>query len=136
MSATDFVYDNARQLFATAQINWTAAPINAMLVSNFYAPQLTHVNVADIDPSAIIVRDLALTNLTAVKGICAGIIPEILGVVTPYTVVAVILYVKGANDGVSPLIYYSSTGPGFPFQVQGFDYSVGFDQVSGGFFQV
>lgn len=137
MSGTsDFVYNNARTLFATAQINWPAAAVNAMLVSSGYAPQLTHRYVSDIDPTAIIVRDLALTNLTVVNGICAGTIPEIASVVSPYTVTALILYIDTGPDSASPLVYYSSTGPGFPFTITGFDYTVGFDQTAGGYFQV
>lgn len=133
---TDFLYYNARTLFATAQINWPAAAVNAMLVANGYSPQLTHKYVSDIDPTAIIVRDLALTNLGVTNGICFGTIPEIVAIVSPYTVVALILYIKTSTDAASPLIYYSSTGPGFPFTITGFDYTVGFDQTTGGFFQV
>lgn len=133
---TDFLYNNARHLFATAQLNWPTAAVNAMLVNNQYSPLLTHQYVSDIPSSAIIVRDYALTNLGEKNGICYGTIPEWTGILTPYTVVAIVLYVKGASDSVSPLIYYSSTGPGFPFVLQGFDYAVGFDQSNGGFFQV
>lgn len=132
----DFVYDNARQLFATAQINWPAAPINAMLVSSLYIPSLAHVSISDIPAGAIIVRDLPLTNLAATKGICSGTLPEVVGIVTPYKVAAVVLYVLGVSDAVSKLVYYSSTGPGFPFDIVGFTYTVGFDQTQGGFFQV
>ncbi len=135
-AATDFVYNNARTGFATAQINWTAAPINAMLVNLNYVPLPADANVSDIPPGAVIVRDLALTNLGVTDGICFGTIPEILGVVSAYQAVAVILYVLGNTDSVSTLIYYSSTGPGFPFDITGFDYTVGFDQANGGFFQV
>lgn len=133
---TDFVYNNARTLFATAQINWPAAAVNAMLVSSGYGPQLTHKFVSDIDPTAIIVRDLALTNLGVANGICFGTIPELTSIVSPFTVAALILYVKASNDSVSPLVYYSSTGPGFPFNITGFDYTVGYDQTVGGYFQV
>lgn len=133
---TDFLYNNARTLFATAQLNWPAAAPNAMLVNSDYSPLLTDQYVSAIPASAIIVRDLALTNLGVVNGICYGTIPELSGIVTAYEVVAVVLYNKTSSDATSPLIYYSSTGPGFPFQIQGFDYAVGFDQTVGGFFQV
>lgn len=133
---SDFVYNSARTKFATAQINWTAAPINAMLVNQSYAPLPGDVNVSNIPTGAIIVRDLPMTNLGVTNGVCFGTIPEIVGVVSASQAFAVILYVLGANDGVSPLIYYSSTGPGFPFDITGFDYTVGFDQANGGFFQV
>lgn len=137
MSGTsDFLYDSARQAFATAQINWPAAAVNAALVSQFYSPQLSHVNLSEIDPTAIIARDLVCTNVTSVKGVCAATIPELDSVVSVFTVAAVILYIKGVDDAHSPLVYYSSTGPGFPFAIQGFDYTVGYDQTAGGFFQV
>lgn len=133
---TDFLYNNARTMFATAQLNWPAANVNAMLVSAGYAPTLEDQYVSTVQTAAVIVRDLQLTNLGVKNGVCYGTIPSISGVVTPYQTVALVLYIKGASDSVSPLIYYSSTGVGFPFDIQGFEYAVGFDQASGGYFQV
>ncbi|HXS14422.1 MAG TPA: hypothetical protein VN734_17115 [Acidobacteriaceae bacterium] len=133
---TDFLYNNARHLFATAQLNWPTAAVNAMLVSASYSPSLNDVYVSDIPSSAIIVRDLLCTSVGEKNGACYCTIPQIQAVVSPYTVVAVVLYIKGASDSVSPLVYYSSTGPGFPFLLQGFSYYVGYDVASGGFFQV
>lgn len=132
----DFVYNNARTMFATAALNWTTAAINAMFVSSDYAPLLTDQYVSDIPASAIILRDYALTNLGVKDGVCYGVVPEITGILSAYTVTAMVLYAKGATDAASPLIYYTSSGYGFPFPVQGFDYYVGFDQANGGFFQV
>lgn len=133
---TDFLYNNARHLFATAQLNWPSANIEAMIVSNLYAPQLTHVNVSDILPSSIILRDIPCTGNGEKNGICFTTIQQIQSQVSPYQVVAVILYVKGSDDAHSPLVYYSSSGPGFPFYLQGFSYFIGYDQSSGGFFQI
>lgn len=133
---TDFLYYNVRSLFATAQLNWPVAAVKAMLVSNLYSPQLTHVNVSDIPPSAIIIRDLVCTGIGQKNGVCFCSIPQMTGLTSPYEVIAVILYVAGSDDAHSPLVYYSSTGPGFPFVVDGFSYFVGFDQSAGGFFQV
>jgi hypothetical protein len=133
---TDFLYNNARHLFATAQLNWPAAAVNAMLVSSLYAPQLTNVNVSDIPSSAIIVRDLVCTNIGENNGVCFCTIPQVQSITSVYAAAAVILYVKGADDAHSPLVYYSSTGAGFPFLLQGFSYLVGYDLANGGFFQV
>lgn len=133
---TDFLYNNARHLFATAQLNWPAANVKAMLVSNLYSPQLSHVNVSDINPSAVIVRDLTCANIGENSGVCFCTIQQIQSVTSPYLAVAVILYVKGADDAHSPLVYYSSSGPGFPFAIQGFQYFVGYDLANGGFFQI
>lgn len=137
MSSTDdFVYDNARQLFATAQLNWPTAAVYAMVVSEFYAPTLADVHVSDVPSGAIIIRDMQCTSMASVKGVCSCLIPQIQSIVSPYTVTAVILYIKGSDDAHSPLVYYSSTGPGFPFQLAGFDEAIGYDQIAGGFFQV
>lgn len=133
---TDFLYNNARTMFATAQLNWPASNVNAMLVSAGYAPALGDQYVSAIPVAAVIVRDLQLTNLGVKNGVCYGTIPDISSVVTPYQVTALVLYIKGASDSVSPLIYYSSTGVGFPFNIQGFEYAVGFDEAAGGYFQV
>lgn len=137
MSSTDFVYGKGRKALNTAQINWSTAAIKVMLVSADYAPQPnTDQYVSDIPSSAILARDVALTGLgVSNAGVCFGTIPAFNSFSTPAPVVAVVLYVLGASDAVSPLIYYSSTGPGFPFQPQGFNYVIGFDQANGGYFQ-
>jgi hypothetical protein len=134
--ATDFVYNSARTGFATAQINWLSLPINAMLVNENYSPLPGDAFVSNIPSSAIIVRDLLLTNLGVKNGVCFGTIPEIDGVTSAFPAAAVILYVLTNDDATSRLIYFSSTGPGFPFDLQGFSYFVGFDQSNGGYFQV
>lgn len=133
---TDFLYYNARSMFATAQINWPAANVKAMLVSNQYAPLLTDKHVSDIPAGAVIVRDLACTTIGQTNGVCYCTIPSIASTTSVYVAVAVILYISTGVDSTSSLIYYSSSGPGFPFPVIGFTYSIGFDQSAGGFFQV
>lgn len=137
MSApTDFVYNNARQLLATAGLNWPASAINAMLVSAQYIPSLTDRYVSDIPSAAILSRDAVCTNITAVNGICSCLIPQFSSLLSPYIAVAVVLYVKTGSDSTSALVYYSSTGNGFPFALQGFNYYVGPDASNGGWFQV
>lgn len=137
IASTDFVYGKARALIAAAGLNWSSAAINAMLVNANYAPSPnTDQYVSTIPSNAIVIRDIALTSLAiGAAGQCAGLIPQFLSFASVSTVVALVLYVKGANDGVSPLIYYTSTGSGFPFQPQGFNYVIGYDQANGGFFQ-
>lgn len=137
IASTDFVYGKARALLAAAGLNWTASAINAMLVSASYAPSPNADQyVSDIPADAIIARDKALTALgVSAAGVCFGTISPYLSFASPQTVVALVLYVKGVSDSVSKLIYYSSTGSGFPFQPFGFNYVIGYDQANGGFFQ-
>lgn len=137
MSGTSFVYNPTRVSFATAQLNWSTAAVNAMLVSTNYSPNPNHLHVSDIPSQAILTRDRALTN----KGVTAGgavygSIPLMSALANSQPAAAVILYVLGADDAHSQLLYYSSDGPGFPFPLQGFDYFVGFDLSAGGWFQV
>jgi hypothetical protein len=137
MSGTsDFVYNNARVLLGSAQLDWTTAPINFAFVGLGYSPSKSHTSMADIPVDAIIIRDVALTS-TAISaaGICYGVIPVVEALLSDIQIVGMVLYSLGGDDASSPLIYYSSTGPGFPFFAQGFDYFVGFDQTSGGWFE-
>ncbi len=136
-ASTDFVYGKARALIAAAGLNWTTAAINVMLVNGNYAPSPNADQyVSSIPASAIITRDKALTGLgVSASGACYGTISPYLSLSDPSICTAMILYVKGASDAVSPLIYYSSTGSGFPFKPNGFNYVIGYDQTNGGFFQ-
>lgn len=136
-ASTDFVYGKARALLAAAGLNWSTAAVNAMLVSAAYAPSPNSDQyVSSIPAGAIIIRDIALSGLgVGASGACYGTIAQLSALSSPSTCVALVLYVKGASDAVSPLIYYSSTGSGFPFKPSGFNYVIGYDQSNGGFFQ-
>lgn len=133
---TDFVYNVARERFAVSQANWLTATVKAALVSATYAPLATHEFVSDLG-AGIVARSEELTNKEVrTAGICAGEIPEFEALLSAQTVVACVLYIDSGDDATSRLLYYSSTGPGFPFTPTGFTYAVLFDQANGGFFQV
>jgi len=138
MAGQTFKYGNACQQFGTAQWNWTALAVNAMLVNALYTPNINgDVHVSDIPAAAILIRDIALTNLGMANGIASGIIPTFNSFLSPTPVAAVVLYVRvNGNDAASQLIYYSSSGIGFPFLAQGFNYAVVQDLTNGGWFQV
>lgn len=131
-----FKYDSASQKFATAQLNWPLLTVGGLLVSGDYLPSLAHSFVSDIPAGAIIARTGDLTSLAAAKGICAGIVPQVDSLLAGVPVVAFVLYVDTGTDTTSQLLYYSSDGAGFPFNAQGFNYAVAYDQSAGGFFQV
>jgi hypothetical protein len=105
------------------------------LVNYLYVPSLDDLYVDDIPADAIIVRDVVLTGVGQKKGVCYGTIPQFNALSSPYPVVGIILYSNIGDDTVSPLIYYSSTGLGFPWLALGFNYFVGFDASLGGWFQ-
>lgn len=132
----DFVYQSAITAINGSTLVWETSPIWAMLVSALYVPQPnTDVYVSAIPADSILAR-VALTNLgsTALR-VHYGTIPMFQAFTSPQIVRGVVLYSKGASDAASQLVYYSSTGNGFPWSAQGFYYVVGFDQINGGFFQ-
>lgn len=134
---TDFVYGPARFAFATAGINWLTATVKCALVSANYSALPTHSFISDIPPGALIVRSASLTGLNVNgSGVCSGVIPSFESFLAVDPIAAMILYIDSGNDASSKLVYYSSTGVGFPFSAQGFDYFVGFDLANGGWFQV
>lgn len=134
--STDFVYGKARKAFYTAGINWATESICAMLVSAVYSPNPnTDQFVSDVPSGAIIVRDRALVSLgVSAGGVCFGTVPAFNSLIAAPLITAMILYSLRGTDGTSPLIYYTSSGSGFPFFAQGFNYVVGFDQSNGGYF--
>lgn len=136
MATADFVYNSAREKFATKQLNWLTETVKAALVGAAYGPLPTHEFVSDIG-SGIIIRSEELTNKEVrTGGICAGEIPEFEALLSVQVAVGVVLYVDTGDDTTSTLLYYSSGGVGFPFTPAGFTYAVLFDQANGGFFQV
>lgn len=137
MANTDFVYSKARVAIGQG-LNLSTAVVNAMLVSNTYSPNPTNdAHVSDIPAGAIVIRDLPLTGTgISVQGAFFGNLALLNSFVSPLTVVGIVLYVQSGVDSTSQLLYYSSTGPGFPFQPLGFSYAIAYDQAAGGYFQV
>lgn len=139
MSTTAFVYGKARVAFGSGIINWLTGPVNAMYVTSAYSPSpATDQYVSDIPAPAIVTRDYALTGVGITNsGVCFGTPPPLNAFSSGgAAIAAIVLYVKSGSDATSRLLYYSSSGIGFPFIGQGFNYVVGFDQANGGFFQV
>jgi hypothetical protein len=123
-------------LFAAGAFDWATAPIQAMLVNYLYAPSLADQHVSDIPADAVIVRDVPLTGVGQSNGVCYGNIPQFNALLSAFPVAALVLYASTGVDTTSLLVYYTSSGPGFPFAAQGLNYFVGFDSAQGGWFQV
>jgi hypothetical protein len=136
MASTDFVYGKGRIALNSGQIDLLTATIGAALVTAAYSPQPNGDQFLSAIPGAAIVaqKDLTATGLSA-AGAFFGTIAPFNALVSAAAVTAVVLYVDTGVAGTSALLYYSSTGPGFPFLPQGFTYVVTFDQSSGGYFQ-
>jgi hypothetical protein len=137
MAATPntFLYNNARHLFASAQLDWATATAHAVLVNAAYAPQPGDKFFSAI-PVGAVMQDVLMTSLTEINGLCSGTIPQFNAFTSASQVVALVIYIHTGDPTTSPLVYYSADGFGFPFKPLGFNYFVGFDQSAGGFFQV
>lgn len=130
-----FVYNSARDLFATTGLNWLTCVPHAVLVNSSYSPQPGDQFLSAV-PVGAIMKDVAMTGVAERSGgICYGTIPEFLAYTSPAQVVGLLIYAYTGTPATSQLIYYSSDGYGFPFTPQGFNYAVGYDQAAGGFFQ-
>jgi hypothetical protein len=130
-----FLYNSARESFATGALTWDGSEIHCALVNATYGPTLQDVFLSDI-PDGAIMADATLTALASDSGICSGQIPEFDAFISDTPCIAMVLYANSGDPSTSQLIYYSSDGVGFPFLPQGFNYAVGFDQTALGFFQV
>lgn len=130
-----FLYNSARQAFANEAIAWDTDEIHCALLSGAYGPSISDNFLTDIPGGALMV-DAIMEGNTSVAGLCAGSVPEFDAFIADSDCVAVLIYRNSGDPSTSQLIYYSSDGDGFPFTPQGFNYAVGFDQTSGGFFQV
>lgn len=131
---SSFLYNNARSLFATGQINWPAVNARAVLVNGAYAPSRADISLADV-PSGAIMKDVLMTDLGQSNGICYGVIPQFNAFTSGSIVTGLLIYLSAGDPADAHLIYYSDDGIGFPFKPLGFNYAVSFDQAAGGFFQ-
>lgn len=143
MTGQTFLYGAASQQFGTGALDWPTLQVGALLVSAAYTPRINvDTYVSDIPPSAIIARSDQndgggdLTGLAMVNGIAQGVIPEFQALISALPVAAVVLFVDTGVDSTSSLIYYSSSGSGFPFTPEGFNYAIVAAGLLGGWFQV
>jgi hypothetical protein len=130
MASTNFLYDNARELFATAQIHWINDTIRAAIVTSSYSPsQSTDNFMSSIAPANILGagaggQRLTLVNKSATGGACDAddiTFTSIGGGGTPPSVEALIIYRFVTDDSDSQLIAYLGGATGLPLLTNGGD---------------
>lgn len=133
----DIVYNEARYLMGTGALNLQSCNLALALCDASYAPTVADQYMTAVNPSSIAIRDIILTGVTvrANGGAVYATIPQINALSWPNPIAGMLLYSKQVTDSVSPLIYYSSGGVGFPFTAAGLNYQIGYDQSNGGWFQ-
>lgn len=136
---TSFVYDKAREKFATARLNWSAGIFKAALLSAAYAAKVDTDEFLAIVPSdAIVARSLIIPARTYARGHCSGTFAKFLAVTDTRSVTRALIYREGSSDADSDLVAFIDTESiiGVPFVPTGFDYFLLPNAVLGGFFRI
>ena len=126
MSSRSQIYPLARQLFATAGLNWATANVKCALLAAAYTPDFTQQYLTGI-PAPFI---LATTGNIAGKSGAAGFLDgdtASFGVVASAAIAGYLLFYEDTgNPATSPLILFLDTPdiPGMPQLLQGLQYFV------------
>jgi len=134
------LYDNARELFATGEINWEDDTFYVYLVTGGYTPvTASHKVISDVSSSARISGPVSLSSKTADAGACDA------GDVTFSSVTAdddddeveYIIIAKWENtEDDSPLIAIIDTATGLPITPNGGDIIVTWDSGTNKIFRL
>jgi hypothetical protein len=145
MASTNFLYDNARELFATGQINWLTDTIRACLVTNSYSPSqanddfMSSIASANILGSGTGGQRITLVNKTATGGACDAddiTFTSIGGGANPPSVEALVIYKFITDDTDSPLIAYLGGATGLPLLTNSGDIICQFDSGANRIFRL
>ena len=122
------LYDDCRQRFLEAQINWMTDTVKVILVStSAYTPQTAvHQYLSDISGSARIAGPVALTA-KATTGGAADASDCTFTSVSGATINAIVIYKDTGTEATSPLIAYIDTATGLPITPNGGDIIVTWD---------
>lgn len=131
------LYDNARQAFLEAQINWNTDTIKCILVdTGAYTPQIgTHKYLSDIPTSSRIAGPVTLTAKTTTGG-AADAADCTFTAVSGASIEAIVLYKDTGVESTSELIAYIDTATGLPITPNGGDIIVTWDNGTNKIFRV
>lgn len=131
------LYDNARQAFLEAQINWQTDTIKCILVdTGAYTPQIgTHKYLSDIPTSSRIAGPVTLTAKTTTGG-AADAADCTFTSVSGASIEAIVIYKDTGTESTSELIAYIDTATGLPITPNGGDIIVTWDNGTNKIFRV
>ena len=129
-----FKYQNYRTESGNGTMNWPNLNVRLALVSAAYAPDESHVYLSEV--AGVLAISDPFTALAITGGFAVGNCPEFLLLRNDSPVAGAILFDSTGVDSTSRLIAYSDDGPGFPFRPQGFNYTIAYNVIDGGWFQV
>lgn len=122
------LYDKARELFLTGQIDWLTDTVKVILVdTGSYSPNFTtHQFLSDVGNSARIGGAVTLTG-KATTGGAADANDATFSSVSGASIEAIVLYKDTGTEGTSPLIAYIDVATGLPITPNGGDIIVTWD---------
>lgn len=135
---SNFAYDNARELFATAGINWVSDTCKVMLVSASYSPSASDVylnTIANSNPPRI-TSAISLQTKQATGGACDALDVTFPAVGGGTAAKAILIWKDTGVESSSPLIVYIDTATGLPITPNGGDIIITWDNGTNKIFRV
>lgn len=131
------LYDKARELFLTAQIDWMTDNIKTILVDTgaYTANFASHQYLADVSAAARIGPQVLLAGKAVTAGAADANDCTFSSVSGP-SIEAIILYKDSGVEGTSPLIAYIDTATGLPITPNGGDIIVTWDNGTNKIFRL
>ena len=116
------LFDNARQMFLEAQLNWMTDTIKCILVDTgaYTVQTATHKYLSDIATSARIAGPVTLTAKSTVGGAADAADCTFTSVSGP-SIEAIVIYKDTGSESTSPLIAWIDTATGLPITPNGGD---------------
>lgn len=132
------LYPYARELFATAQLDWRAGVVRALFLPSSYVPDFTDQFLSDIFEGVRIAISEEIQSRTATNGICTGTAAKFPLLIDHRAVSQAVIFKDTGVESTSVLIAYLGDEDlvNEPFTPIGFDYYIYPNIVEGGYFRL
>lgn len=132
------LYPYARELFATAQLNWTTGVWRGLLLPISYVPNFNNQFLSSITQGVRVMISEEITGKTATNGICSGNHVKFPLLFDNRFISQAIIFRDTGDEATSPLVAYIGDEDlvNDPFQGLGLDYYIYPNVVEGGFFRL
>ena len=131
------LFDNSRQMFLEAQVNWMSDTIKCILVDTgaYTVQTATHKYLSDIATSARVAGPVTLTAKSTAGG-AADAADCTFTSVSGASIEAIVIYKDTGSEATSPLIAWIDTATGLPITPNGGDIIVTWDNGVNKIFRV
>lgn len=132
------LYPYARELFATAQLDWRAGVVRALFLPSSYVPDFTDQFLSDIFEGVRVAISEEIQSRTATNGICTGTAAKFPLLTDNRAVSQAVIFKDTGVESTSVLIAYLGDEDlvNEPFTPIGFDYYIYPNIVEGGYFRL